>query len=199
MNNYVRIFTVLLLTVWATSTIAQRSFKDSVNLKHDKITKTGLLALSAWSVSSIILGAQKATGTDRYFNRSNVLWGSVNLGIAQTGYWLLRRKAGKKYTAEKTFQRTETTEKLFLFNTGLDLAYVAYGLYNRERALRYTGDRRDRLRGSGKSLVVQGSFLTLFDGVLYLMHNKNGNRLNADGGKLYLSTGEEGVGLKYRL
>ncbi len=199
MHKYLRIFTVVLLAVGTTPAGAQGPLTDSVNLKHDRITKTGLLVLSAWSVSSIISGAQKATGPDRYFDRSNMLWGSVNLGIAQTGYWLLRRKAGKKYTAEKTFQRAETTEKLFLFNTGLDLAYVAYGLYNRERALRYTGDKRDRLRGSGKSLVVQGSFLTLFDGVLYLLHNKNGNRLNSGRGNLHITTGEDGVGLKYRL
>lgn len=179
---------------------AQITLYDSVNQRLGKISKNGLLILSGWSVASItsgIIRQNNSRGGERYFHKTNIIWGSVNIGIAQFSYWGIRKNGAKKYTVAQTFRRTETTEKIFLFNTALDLAYITYGLYCRERSQRFLGRKRDQLFGTGNSFLVQGSFLALFDGVLYVLHNKNRNRLDARLQNLSFTTTQNGLGLVY--
>jgi hypothetical protein len=179
---------------------AQTTFYDSVNQRLDKVSKDGLLILSAWSLASItsgVIGQNYTMGAKHYFHKTNIIWGGINLGISQLSYWGIRKKGTKGYTAVQTFRRTESTEKIFLFNAGLDLAYITYGLYSRERAQRFSGRKRDQLRGTGNAFIVQGSFLALFDCVLYLLHNKNGNRLYERLQHLSLAATQNGLGVVY--
>ncbi|MDB5205943.1 MAG: hypothetical protein JWR72_1018 [Flavisolibacter sp.] len=195
-----RFFYCLLLIV-SFSAHAQYSLYDSVNTRHNKISKTGTLLLSGWAAASLIsglVGQNNSTGKLKYFYKRNVLWGGINLGLSGLGYLRTKREQKDVYTSAQTFKRVEAAQKVFLFNTGLDLAYVAFGLYTRERSNKFTGDKKDRLVGTGNSLLFQGGFLTVFDGVLYLLHNKNGNRLEKKlEGLSFISSGD-GVGLAYR-
>lgn len=181
---------------------SQQSFLDSINTRHDVISKRGLLVLSGWSIVNIgsgVVGMQTIRGAEQEFHKRNILWGGVNLGISQISYWSLHRKRAKTYSLKETQKRTEIAEKLFLFNTGLDIGYVVFGLYTKERSKRHFGEKADRLKGTGASLIVQGAFLTLFDGTLYLLHNKNGNRLANRWSTLSFSVSGEGLSLRYPL
>ena len=195
---------ILLFAAFAISinTVAQQtSLYDSVIQRHDKLTKTGLTILSGWSLASItsgLIGQNNTDGEQKYFYKKNILWGGINLGISGLGLLRLAISPKKTYTSASAFKQIETTQRIFLFNTGLDLAYVGLGLYTRERANRFTGDKHDKLLGSGNSLIVQSSFLTLFDGVMYLLHSKNRNRLDVKLENLSLYATPKGLGLAYR-
>jgi asparagine N-glycosylation enzyme membrane subunit Stt3 len=70
------------------------------------------------------------------------------------------------------------TENLYLFNAGLDVAYLATGLYLLEKSRNPQSARSaNRWRGYGHSLLVQGSFLLLFDGFQYGAHHRHGRDL----------------------
>lgn len=195
-------FLLCFLLLISINVYSQPGFLHSVNRAHDDISKKGLLLLTGWSVvniSSGLIGQNGTTGADKQFHKKNILWGGVNLGISQLSFWSLHRKRAKIYTLEQSLKRTETSEKLFLFNTGLDLGYIIYGLYTKERSNKYSGEKRDKLKGTGASLIVQGAFLTLFDGTLYLLHAKNGNRLTKKLSTISLSTTGDGISLAYPL
>lgn len=198
--NLMKVIISSLLLLLLKSAEAQTSLYDSVNLRHDKISKTGMTILSGWSAASLIsglVGQNNSAGELKYFYKRNVLWGSINLGLSGLGYLRIQREKDKTYTAAQTFKRVGAAQKVFLFNTGLDLAYIAFGLYTRERGNSFTGDKMERLRGTGNSLLLQGSFLTLFDGVMYFLHSKNANRMNRKLEGLSLTSTGEGFGLVY--
>ena len=52
-------------------------------------------------------------------------------------------------------------------NAALDVAYITGGVLMKEMA-KTRENKRDILRGYGKSLVLQGGFLLAFDAVLYM-------------------------------
>jgi hypothetical protein len=158
-----------------------------------------MIVLGSWALLNIgsgIIGQGQTAAEQQHFYRMNTIWGGVNLVLAGISYFSSKR--GAVASQRGTFQKQATTEKLFLFNTALDLGYVAFGLYTRERGNRFTGERKDRLSGTGKSLLVQGGFLAFFDGVLYLLHTKNGSRLRQSLSGLTIGQSANGVGILYR-
>ena len=180
---------------------AQLSLYDSVNLRHDKIAKTGITALAAWSAASMLsglVGMNNSDGDVRYFHKRNVLFGGINLALSGLSLLRMQSESSRAYTPAQIFKRTAATQKVFLFNAGLDLAYIAYGLYTRERAFRYTGDKRDKLRGTGNSILVQSGFLTVLDFVQYFLQSGNARRLDRKLNMLSFSATENGAGLVYR-
>lgn len=194
-------FLFSLLLLLASKAHSQRSLYDSVNVRHNKISTTALTVLGGWSVGSIVsgvIGQNNNTGETRQFYKRNVLFGGINLGLSALSLWRLQYEASRSYTPAETFKRTSSTQKILLFNAGLDLAYIAYGLYTRERAFRYTGDKADRLRGTGNSLLLQSGFLTALDFVQYFLQNGNAKRLDKKLTMLSFSTTENGAGLVYR-
>lgn len=52
-------------------------------------------------------------------------------------------------------------------NAALDVAYITGGFLMKEMA-KTRENKRDILRGYGKSLILQGGFLLAFDAVLYM-------------------------------
>lgn len=192
------IFTLLLFVSFAQA-MAQVSLYDSVNRKREKINKTSTLILGGWAFINVgtgIIAQSNTTGELKQFYRANAISGGVNLALAGIG--LLRNRHEKTNTVSETFKKQEKLEKFFLFNVALDLGYVAYGLYTKERSYRYSGKKRERLAGTGNSILFQSGVLTLFDGIVYLLHTKNGNRLEQKLQNLSFTAGENGLGLAYR-
>jgi hypothetical protein len=180
---------------------AQPNLYDSVNTRYNKISKAGVRLLSGWAAASLVsglVGKNNSVGELKYFYKRNVLWGSINLGLSALSYLRIRSEDHNSYTVAQTFKKTEAVQKVFLINAGLDVAYVAFGLYTRERANKFTGDKQDRLWGTGNSLLFQGGFLTLFDAVFYILHNKNGNQLEKALERLSFTSNSYGPGLAYR-
>lgn len=70
-------------------------------------------------------------------------------------------------------------EKIYIFNFGLDFAYIASGFYLREKGKSTVNmNTADQLKGYGTSIVIQGAFLLLMDGVMIRLHHRNTARMN---------------------
>jgi len=93
---------------------------------------------------------------------------------------------------------THRPGKLYAFNFGLDLAYIAAGFFLREKGVNETNLKsQDQLKGYGSSIILQGGFLLLMDGVMIWVHHKNSVRLNNKLRGLDLAMGPGGLGLRY--
>jgi hypothetical protein len=157
----------------------------------------GMLVLGAWSVGNIgtaLIQQKKTTGEDRYFHQMNALWNSVNLTIASMGYLsALREEASTEPMS--VLKRQLKLEKSLLFNTGLDMAYMAAGGFLLERARNTApGKSHDQLRGYGRSIVLQGAFLLLFDSSFYIIESRSSSELQQYLQLFYASP--SGIGFK---
>ena len=135
---------------------------------HDLVQRNryGMMALGTWAAANMFTGAAgyyRGTGANRYFHQMNFFWNVVNMGIASTA---LFQTTPDPLTFAGVLQAQSTFEKLFLFNGALDVAYMTGGLYLTERAKRVT-KHADRLRGYGRSVILQGAFLFAFDLTMY--------------------------------
>ncbi len=136
----------------------------------------GMIFLGSWAVGNMVwggIGASQTIGQNKAFHQMNLYWNSVNLMIAGFGDWQATKEApGTDFWA--TIEAQHGIGKVLLLNGALDLAYMAGGLYMKERGLR---KGNDRLIGFGKSVILQGAFLLAFDGVMYGFHNVHGKEL----------------------
>ncbi|MEZ0486270.1 DUF6992 family protein [Fibrella aquatica] len=132
----------------------------------------GGYALANLAVSGVALG--KSSGETKYIHQMNMYWNAVNLGIAGLGLLSLRKQHPESETLGEAVQKHESMKRTLLFNAGLDVAYIAGGLYLTERA-NSRPDQADRLRGYGKTVMAQGAFLLAFDAVNYLVFKKRGD------------------------
>ena len=136
--------------------------------------------LSAWSILNLATGIPIASGIQsdqRYFYRMNSYFGGVNLLLSGIGYFSARKKPGQPVSLTQALKKQNKLERVFLINTGLDLAYILGGLYWREKGQHKTGLEHDKALGYGNSIMLQGGFLFFFDGIQYTLHRKNGNNL----------------------
>lgn len=140
--------------------------------------KQGMLILGSWAVGNMVwggIGASQTIGETKAFHQMNLYWNSLNLIIAGFGYWQATKETpGTDFWA--TVEAQHGIEKVLLLNGALDLAYMAGGLYMKERGLRKDNPR---LIGFGKSVILQGAFLLAFDGVMYGFHQVHGQELPA--------------------
>lgn len=170
-----KIFIAILLFTSSVA-FAQDSLK-TFNDQRNHVTGTGMEVLGLWSVINIGAGAvgwTSSAGTPKYFYQMNVIWNVVNFGTAITGFTNVQRNKNKKLTAAESLAEQKRLEKIFLINGGLDLVYIGTGTF-----LKLRGDNRNdaELKGYGASIIMQGAFLLLFDGVMYHAERSNGSKL----------------------
>ena len=163
-----------------------------------RLDQRGLAVLGGWAVSNILvngIATGQTDGSAHYFHQMNIGWGAVNLVLAGTGYLAARRAANQPITDRAGNVRAQSrTEKLYLFNAGLDVAYLATGLYLLEKSRNPTADGSpDRWRGYGQSLLLQGGFLLLFDGFQYATHHRHGQQLYPLLGRVRIGPGAVAV------
>lgn len=148
------------------------------NREKAGINRSGFLVLGSWSAANVISGAigqSAATGEAKYFHRMNLIWGSVNLLIALPGYLGAKRYPSDASLGESIREQYKQ-EKIFAFNAGLDLAYIAAGAWWLQKANSSGNMNRDR--GYGKSVIMQGGALLLFDAIMFTTHNRHGKKLS---------------------
>lgn len=136
-----------------------------------------MAVLAGWGGLNLVysgIAAGSASGSDQYFHRMNLIWGGVNFSIGTLGFLLT--KGGAELNYSQTLHKQMSLEKIYLFNTGLDVAYVVGGFYFNERA-NSIPEKHDRLKGYGKSFMLQGSALFLYDGIMYFIHNAHGRKM----------------------
>ena len=132
----------------------------------------GLAVLTAWALANLLISGYLLPRTDRrlpafYFHGMNAIWGIINAGLAAWGVLHLQRHAPADLTLATALTEQLGLEKTFLFNAGLDVAYVTAGFWLVARAAVPGAARPQRLLGFGQSLWVQGGFLLVFDGVMW--------------------------------
>lgn len=139
--------------------------------KSIDIQKSGMIVLGSWAILNIISGTAgyyTSNNDKKYFHQMNSAWNLVNLGIAGFGYrGALNTDLNLDY--DSALVKMQSFEKILLINAGLDVLYIGTGVYLWKKGL---SDNSDRLMGYGKSIVLQGGFLLLFDTTLYLIHRK---------------------------
>ncbi len=130
-------------------------------------------ALGAWGIVNIVgsgIGCFTAKQDEwKYFNEMNVLWGMVNTGIAAMGMAGVRKEMAKNLTYGQAYDRYLANKKLYLVNAGLDVLYIGAGVGLSAYAASAKSDK-PVYTGFGKSLVVQGVFLLIFDNVMFAAH-----------------------------
>ena len=149
--------------------------------RRGQLDQRGMKVLGGWAVANLLASGISTTQTEgsaRYFHQMNVGWGAVNLALAGASYFGARRTAQAPTTDRASSVRAQLrTENLYLFNAGLDVAYLATGVYLLEKSRNPTASGApERWRGYGQSLLLQGGFLLLFDGVQYAAHHRHGSK-----------------------
>jgi len=179
------------------------SFAQSLlefNQKRLQTDKRLMLGLGSWAGANFLVsGVGWATvpkGEAHYFHQMNVLWNTVNIGLAIPGYFNAK-KSNPNLTLDNSILIQHKTEKIFLINTGLDVAYLSAGLLLRSNA-KINLTKRDQFNGYGNSLLMQGGFLFLFDLTAYLLHNQHAKKsLNKMMNTFDISS--SGLGIKWNI
>ena len=184
----------LCLSVSFIEVLGQVSLEE-FNSERQSIDKKGMLVLGSWAMANIISSpilASQYEGSSKYFYRMNGYWNGVNLLIAGLGYYKAVRGNAMELSLSEAIKEQHRTEKVLLFNAGLDLAYITGGLYLKARA-KNSKNNRDRLTGFGNSLMLQGGVLFAFDVVFHMVHQKHSHILFDRLESLYFTPGGAAV------
>ncbi len=170
---------ILFLICFAVALAAQTTYSHDFNHRRLDTNRKAMFVLGTWAVGNMAIGGAmmgRKQGETKYFHQMNTGWGGVNLGIATLGYLAATQADPTGFDAFATVHEHYKMQKILLFNAGLDIGYMAGGLYLIERS-KNTANKPERLRGFGKSIVMQGAFLFAFDLTVYLFHAKNNTGL----------------------
>ncbi len=134
------------------------------NRERIGIQKNGMYVLGSWALTNFAVSGYYMTKTsDRafYFHQMNVFWNVVNLGIATFGYF---GAAGSPLdlSLEQTVEEYLSFGRILGINAALDVGYVMAGFFLKNRGKK-SENYSERLIGYGNSLILQGSFLFVFD------------------------------------
>ncbi len=191
---------LLTLLLWLSSTylLAQDITLEEFNQKRLKINRVGMITLGTWALGNIATSGlllNNSRGEQQKFYEMNIYWNLVNLGLAGFGWYSSLKADPAGFSVYETWKAQAGMEKTLLFNAGLDIGYIAAGLYLRERG-KNNESNRDLLKGFGKSIILQGGFLLAFDLAMYFVHQGHIGRSSALFENLGLSG--QGIGLRWR-
>jgi hypothetical protein len=161
-------FVILLVLTFLTS-LAQDQFHTDFYRKSLQNNNTGMYVLGSWAVANLLIGGigwNQNTGDAKYFHQMNFFWNTVNLSIA--GFALYNNLSGgfEDFSNEMMVQEHYKIEKLYLINGGLDLVYIGTGFLLKNLSSKKEKNK-DLLKGYGNSIILQGSFLLVFDAVMW--------------------------------
>ncbi|MEP7163434.1 MAG: hypothetical protein ABI741_02010 [Ferruginibacter sp.] len=194
---------ILLTVAFSTSHAFSQAQPDlnTFNRQRIRITKNAMIALGSWSAANLIysgIATGQTTGTTRYFHQMNVMWGGINLGLAALSYIGLKNKDGLSLV--QSLKQQAGIEKTYMLNAGLDVAYIASGLYLKERSKSNIKiSNQQKLKGYGESIILQGAALLLLDGVMFTVHNIHGKKLYKMIDKVQLAVTGNGVSMVVKL
>lgn len=170
--------TIFLIFLFATFAVQAQDL-PSFNQARLKTDQRLMLSLGTWAGANITAGSIGwATAQQqelKAFHQMNVMWNAVNLGLAVPGYFRARNTKAVQ-SMSQTLSEQQKTERIFLFNTGLDVAYITAGFLLRSMALNNQA-KTDQLNGFGNGLILQGSFLFAFDLTAFAIHHRHGKQL----------------------
>jgi len=142
------------------------------NADRTYINRSGMRILGSWALLNMGVGlagdfTSTAGSEQQYYYQMSWIWNTVNLGLAIPGFLAARNENYASYDLLTSLDKQHKIEKILLFNTALDLAYITTGLYLQERGMH---EQDLRLKGYGNNLMIQGGFLLLFDAWMSARH-----------------------------
>jgi hypothetical protein len=174
----IRVLSFITICLFAKGAYARGGDSSTIvdlNIHRLQIDRTGMRVLGAWGLASTVAGVAGAVSAKdeewKRFHQMNAVWGIVNLGIAGLGYMGAGREMKKSFSNTEALHAYESDKRLYLINGGLDVLYIASGVFLTEHA-KHSGDDAAMYRGFGKSLILQGAGLLLFDASMFLAHNR---------------------------
>jgi hypothetical protein len=174
---YLSLFLTLSFSFLCAQTVELQHFNE-VRLNK---TKTAMTILGTWAVGNIAIGsvlAKKKEGEDKAFHQMNAMWNGVNLTLAGFGLYSAITADPASFGLYETFNEQQKLQKILLFNAGLDVGYMAGGLYLRERGKNTLDlEKSARYKGWGRSIILQGAFLFAFDLGTYFVLSGNNSEL----------------------
>lgn len=136
---------------------------------QQKANRIGMISLVSWSTTNLAGGLyfrNETSGSSKYFHEMNAMWNTVNFGIGVAG--LIQEYNQKQVDYPEYLKLQKKYERVFLINSGLDLIYMGVG-----SSMAFSDKSNERSTGYGQSLILQGGYLLLFDGLMYVIHRKN--------------------------
>lgn len=170
--------TIFLFILYIANQVFANNDKSLNEFKQKNITtnQNAMLVLGSWAVGNILIGSYgnfTTTGVTKYFHQFNVMWNVVNLGLATFGYFNSVNKKTIDQSQIDIIKDFNSLQNFLLLNAGLDVAYIIAGFYLKEKSTRHK--RSNLLAGYGNSLILQGSFLLLFDVSFFFINQHNAN------------------------
>lgn len=168
----------LLLSIGAPAQAPLNPTPTAFNTERTALDHRAMNVLATWALANVAAGTAltlAGEGQSKPFGQMTLGWGAVNLGIVAA----LKLGKGRAVPTDRagTVRTQLATENIYLFNAGLDVAYLASGFWMLEHAkTRNTQADYQQDKGFGKGLLVQGGFLLLFDGLMYRAHHRHGNK-----------------------
>ncbi len=152
--------------------IVDTSFLVAENEARARTNRIGGLVLGGWAIGNFgwaTVGLLRdEEERPRAFHLTNAVVNLVIAGVAVTTYFSnLDDDAWADYDTVRTLNEAHSTEKLYLLSTGLDFAYIATGAFLTAKG---NLDRKEGMVGTGRSLMLQGSFLAAFDIAMFTFH-----------------------------
>lgn len=169
----------LLLSVLFTTCVYSQDSLQSFNYMRNNITLNGMKVLGSWGIVNLTAGTIGWAGANegsinKNFYQMNTFWGAINLGVAALGFAGAKKNLQKHLIETEILKTQNKIERIFIINGGLDFAYIGTGIFLRTRG----NERNDtKLKGYGSSVILQGIFLLVFDGIMYKLQRTNGNKL----------------------
>lgn len=191
-----KLYIVIILTLSLSLNAQQDNPSLQLGQKQHDLEKNSMITLTTWGGANLISGTigslSSNEGEANYFHQMNAGWGLINMGIGLSSLLFSKDPA---VSNTEVVNRSHQTEKILLFNAGLDVAYVTGGFLLRSLA-NNNPENAIRFRGFGNSLLLQGGFLFVFDITQAILHQRLRKSIfTGDTGQLSLST--NGLGIKY--
>ncbi len=184
-------FHLICLLIMNLNAFAQLNDSSLVNLKDIQLRQTNfnkisMISLNSWAIGNIAYGTIASTQTSgeaKYFHQMNAGWNLVNIAIGVPGIIGAFKKQGQM-NFEQLYKTQRRMETIYLFNAGLDLAYMTGGLAMRLHGKNVTNESSARWKGYGSSLVFQGGYLFVHDLAAFILFKTNTKLLDKEWGKI---------------
>lgn len=190
-----RALLIMIVFLLATNAFGQNAYEFySIS---QQTNKTGMYVLGTWALTNIATGAygwNRHEGSQMYFHQMNLMWNTVNLGIAAYAMYSFSKADPLSMTATEMLRDHVRKENLFLINAGLDVLYMGGGLYMRHLA-NQGHKRAEMLKGYGSSVILQGGFLMAFDLVMYYIQRNHRLDYGHVFSSMQIGLTPEGIGL----
>jgi hypothetical protein len=194
MNPLKSYLTILFLTN-AFFIYAQTLDLKFFNERRIKDTRKDMLILGGWALGNMavsgILLANTEGGVAKGFHQMNIGWNAVNMTIAGFGYLAAMKSDPASLDLFGTVDEHYKLQRLFIFNAGLDVGYIAAGAFVMERS-KSTLKNPEQMKGFGQAIIVNGAFLFVFDLANYFIQSGHNGQI-----KLLLTNNGLGLSLHF--